>query len=67
MGMSTSLVSLDAETSDESGSVADVYEDYTYSPDGEIMEACARDEAVKMAGAPPRKGKEDTPLSLRVL
>jgi RNA polymerase primary sigma factor len=48
MGMSTTLVSLDAESGEDSGSVADVYEDYTYSPDGELMESCAREEAVRM-------------------
>lgn len=48
MGMSTTLVSLDAETGEDSGSVADVYEDFTYSPDNELLEACSREEAVKM-------------------
>lgn len=48
MGFSTSLVSLDAESSDESGSIADIYEDYTYTPDGELLQACAREEAIKM-------------------
>lgn len=48
LGMSTTLVSLDAETGEESGSIADVYEDYTYSPDNELMEACTKAEAVRM-------------------
>ena len=46
--MSTALVSLDAETGDDSGSLADVYEDYTYSPDGELMDACTREDTVRM-------------------
>jgi RNA polymerase primary sigma factor len=48
LGMSTALVSLDAETGDDSGSLADVYEDYTYSPDGELMDACTREDTVRM-------------------
>jgi RNA polymerase primary sigma factor len=48
MGMSTTLVSLDAETGEDAGSIADVYEDYTYSPDNELMDACTREETVNM-------------------
>lgn len=48
MNMATSLVSLDAEAGDESGSVADIYEDYTYSPDGKLLDDCSREEALDM-------------------
>jgi RNA polymerase primary sigma factor len=48
MNMATTLVSLDAEAGEDSGSVADIYEDYTYSPDGEILEECDRKEALDM-------------------
>lgn len=48
IGMSTTLISLDAEADEESGSIADVFEDYTYSPDGELLQECRRDEAVRM-------------------
>jgi RNA polymerase primary sigma factor len=48
LGMSTALISLDAEAGEDSGSLADVYEDYTYSPDGELLDACTREDAVRM-------------------
>lgn len=48
MGMSSALLSLDTENGEDSGSVIDVFEDYTYSPDGELMRACLREEAVRM-------------------
>jgi RNA polymerase primary sigma factor len=48
MGMSASLVSLETETSEDSGSIMDVYEDYTYSPDSDLMRDCAREETLGM-------------------
>jgi len=41
-------VSLDTDHGDETGSVIDVFEDFTYSPDGELMKSAVRDETVKM-------------------
>jgi RNA polymerase primary sigma factor len=46
--MAASLVSLEAENDDESGSIIDVYEDYSYSPDGELLKSCAREETLDM-------------------
>ena len=48
LGMAASLVSLEAENDDESGSIIDVYEDYSYSPDGELLKSCAREETLDM-------------------
>jgi RNA polymerase primary sigma factor len=48
MGMATSLVSLENDYDEESGSVIDVYEDYSYSPDSEFIRSCARDETLQM-------------------
>lgn len=48
LGMSASLVSLENDADEESGSIIDVYEDNSYSPDGELMRTCARDETLRM-------------------
>jgi len=48
VGMAASLVSLETDGDEDSGSVIDVYEDYSYSPDGELMKSCAREETVSM-------------------
>jgi len=48
IGMASSLVSLENDFDDDSGSVIDVYEDYSYSPDGELMRSCAREETLQM-------------------
>jgi RNA polymerase primary sigma factor len=48
IGMSSSPVSLENDGDEESGSVIDIYEDYSYSPDGELMRSCARAETVQM-------------------
>jgi RNA polymerase primary sigma factor len=58
MGMSTTLVSLDAEAGEDAGTIADVYEDYTYSPDAELLEECTRAEAVHMLEALLEKEKK---------
>jgi len=47
-GMASTLVSLENDGNDESGSIIDVYEDYSYSPDGELLRSCARDETFQM-------------------
>jgi RNA polymerase primary sigma factor len=47
-GMASTLVSLENDGSEESGSVIDIYEDYSYSPDGELLRSCARDETFQM-------------------
>jgi RNA polymerase primary sigma factor len=48
VGMAASLVSLETDGDEDSGSVIDVYEDYSYSPDGELMKTCAREETLNM-------------------
>jgi RNA polymerase primary sigma factor len=48
IGMAATLVSLETESSEDSGSVIDIYEDYSYSPDGEIMKTCAQEETLEM-------------------
>lgn len=46
--MSGSLVSLDAEESEDSGSVIDVVEDLTYEPSRQLDESCTREKVVQM-------------------
>jgi RNA polymerase primary sigma factor len=48
IGMAASLVPLENDDGEESGSIIDVYEDYSYSPDGELMKSCAREETLEM-------------------
>jgi RNA polymerase primary sigma factor len=48
IGMAASLVSLENDGGEESGSIIDVYEDYSYSPDRELMKSCSREETLDM-------------------
>jgi RNA polymerase primary sigma factor len=48
MEMASSMVPLETETGEESGSIMDIYEDYSYSPDGELLRSCARQETLDM-------------------
>jgi len=48
MGMSAVPVSLENDSGEESGSIMDVFEDNSYSPDGELMKTCAREETYRM-------------------
>lgn len=48
LGMAASLVSLETESGDDAGSIIDVYEDYSYSPDSELMKTCSREETLEM-------------------
>ena len=50
IGMAATLVSLETEGGEDSGSIIDVYEDYSYSPDGEMMKNCSREETLEMLG-----------------
>jgi RNA polymerase primary sigma factor len=50
MGMAASLVSLENDGGEDSGSIIDVYEDYSYSPDQELLKACSREETIDMLG-----------------
>ena len=46
--MAATLVSLENDGGDDSGSIIDVYEDNSYSPDGELMKSCSRQETLEM-------------------
>jgi RNA polymerase primary sigma factor len=48
IGMAAALVSLENDGSEDSGSIVDVYEDYSYSPDAELMKSCSREETFEM-------------------
>ena len=50
IGMAAALVSLETESGEDSGSIIDVYEDYSYSPDHELLKACSREETLEMLG-----------------
>jgi RNA polymerase primary sigma factor len=50
IGMAAALVSLETEGGEDSGSIIDIYEDYSYSPDGELMKTCSREETLEMLG-----------------
>lgn len=44
--LSNGIVSLDAETGEDSGSLIDLFEDYTYSPEREVIRESVREETV---------------------
>jgi RNA polymerase primary sigma factor len=48
IGMASALVPLENDGSEDSGSIIDVYEDYSYSPDAELMKSCSREETFEM-------------------
>lgn len=48
IGMASSLVSLENDGGEDSGSIIDVYEDNSYSPDAELMRSCAREETLEL-------------------
>ena len=48
IGMAATLVPLENDSDEEAGSIIDIYEDYSYSPDGELMKSCSRDETFEM-------------------
>jgi len=48
IGMAASLVSLENDGGEDTGSIIDIYEDNSYSPDGELMKSCSRDETLEM-------------------
>ena len=47
LNISHGPVSLDSDINSESGTLHDVFEDYSYSPDSEIMQQVMRDETLK--------------------
>ncbi|MDA8425044.1 MAG: RNA polymerase sigma factor RpoD/SigA [Treponema sp.] len=48
MEMASTMIPLETETGEESGSIMDIYEDYSYSPDTELLRACERQETLDM-------------------
>jgi RNA polymerase primary sigma factor len=48
IGMAASLVSLENDGDEDSGSIIDIYEDYSYSPDSELLKSCSREETFEM-------------------
>lgn len=48
INLANGIVSLDAETGDDSGSLIDLFEDYTYSPDREILRESVRLQTLDM-------------------
>jgi RNA polymerase primary sigma factor len=48
IGMAASLVSLENDGGEDTGSIIDIYEDNSYSPDGELMKSCSREETLEM-------------------
>jgi RNA polymerase primary sigma factor len=47
LGMANGIVSLDAETGEDSGTLIDVYEDFTYSPDREVIREAVREDTLR--------------------
>ncbi len=48
IGMAATLVSLENDDGEDSGSIIDVYEDYSYSPDADLLKSCSRAETLDM-------------------
>ena len=46
LNISTATVSLDSGINDDTGTLHDVYEDYSYSPDAELMQTVVRDQTM---------------------
>lgn len=46
MSMSSVVASLDSETQAENGTLVDLLEDYTYSPDRQLMQDCVREKTM---------------------
>ncbi|HUV08137.1 MAG TPA: RNA polymerase sigma factor RpoD/SigA [Spirochaetia bacterium] len=58
MNMSNNVVSLDSEGSGESGSIQEVYEDYSYNPDREFMRKSLRVDTLKFLNSLSEKEKK---------
>jgi RNA polymerase primary sigma factor len=48
IGMAATLVSLENDGGEDSGSIIDIYEDNSYSPDGDLLKSCSREETLEM-------------------
>jgi len=58
MGMSYSVVSLDGDSGDDSGSLKDVFEDYSYDPGRELLRKSLREDTLRSLEMLPDKEKE---------
>ncbi len=58
MGMSYSVVSLDGDSNDDSGSLKDVFEDYSYDPGRELLRKSLREDTLRSLEMLPDKEKE---------
>jgi RNA polymerase primary sigma factor len=58
MGMSYSVVSLDGDSGEDSGSLKDVFEDYSFDPGQELMRKSLREDTLRSLEALPVKEKE---------
>jgi RNA polymerase primary sigma factor len=58
LNMSTSTVSMDSDLNSESGTLHDVYEDYSFSPDREVLQNALRDETLQFLGRLREKEKK---------
>ena len=48
LGMASTLVSLENDGGEDSGSIIDIYEDNSYSPDGDLLRSCSRQETLEL-------------------
>ena len=58
LSISTGTVSLDSELSSEAGTLHDVFEDYSYSPDAELMQKVMREETLRFLDRLREKEKQ---------
>ncbi|MFP4372776.1 MAG: RNA polymerase sigma factor RpoD/SigA [Spirochaetaceae bacterium] len=47
LNISTAVVSLDSDLNEDSGTFHDIFEDYSYAPDTELMKRCMREETLR--------------------
>jgi RNA polymerase primary sigma factor len=50
IGMAATLVPLENDGGEDSGSIIDVFEDFSYSPETELLKSCSREETMDMLG-----------------
>jgi RNA polymerase primary sigma factor len=58
LNISNSVISMDSEINDHTGTIHDIYEDYSYSPDYEIMQKSMKEETLKFLNTLKEKEKK---------
>jgi RNA polymerase primary sigma factor len=58
LNLSYSIVSLDGELTNDSGNIQDIFEDYSYVPDQELLKKSLREETMKHLEALQKKEKQ---------